>query len=332
MSDPKSPRKPLANHAASCQEQQEPAEDATVILRDDVLISALAKGVLPLEYREDRLALDLFHWRDDLANAELAWEGCDLEQMGAHLRTSLRARNPASLTLIADELDSTATPIEKDAATRYPRPAAVSASDVAAETDELAVRRKRRLRLSRRVAVGAAVVVIGVSSAGGVAAASVAQPGSLLWPLSKVVDHDRANSLEARQTAQDRLENARKAAQRDPNSARAYLQSALDEADRVRAKDGQDKLRAQAQQLQQQLAVPGASPTAVPPSAPTSSSASPSPSDPSTLPTSATPSPSASISQSPSSSPSASPSGSSSVPSSSGGASSSHPRESNSKS
>jgi hypothetical protein len=163
----------------------------------------------------------------------------------------------------------------------------------------------RRFRWSRRMTAAAAFVAFAAGSVGSVAAAGVAEPGSPLWPLTKVVYEDRAKSLEAREGALSLLREAQDAAERnDPERARELLDTALAEAGDVADKSDKDKIREEAEKVEEQIADtpppaqkpgPSTSPTPTPEPTPSTS--------PSTRPT-PTPSPSGTAEPSPGGTPS----------------------------
>jgi len=126
------------------------------------------------------------------------------------------------------------------------------------DIDSQPVRRSRRWRrASRRLVVGALATVLGLASAGGVtAAAAEADPGSALWPVTRVVYSERAESLQARRDAELALAKAREAAaQQQRASAARYLDLAVRHTRKVRAGDGAVGLRQQAEAMRQRIAV-----------------------------------------------------------------------------
>jgi hypothetical protein len=155
---------------------------------------------------------------------------------------------------------------------------------------------RRQFGLSRRMSVAAAVGVIAAGSIGSVAAASVAEPGSPLWPITRVVYADRAHSLEARDSALSNLKKAKQAAaKRKPAEAKKLLAEALKQVELVRPGDNSKELKDQVVALQQVLAAidspsggpaPSSGPaTAASPSPVESPAPVPTPSDPAPVPT-----------------------------------------------
>lgn len=130
---------------------------------------------------------------------------------------------------------------------------------------------RRRMRLPRpslRLA-GAAAGLVGVLSSLGVgAAASKASPDSVLFPLTKVVASQHAESVQARDDVWAALQLAeRQAAAGDTAGARLTLAAAQRRVADVRPEDGRDALRAQVRAAQSKLRTPpapAASPTGGP--------------------------------------------------------------------
>jgi hypothetical protein len=152
----------------------------------------------------------------------------------------------------------------------------------------------RPLGLSRRVCVAAAVGVIAAGSIGSVAAASVAEPGSPLWPITRVVYTERAQSLEARESALSNLKKAQQAAaKRKPDEAKHLLDEALKQADLVRPGDDRAGLKSQVRQVLATIQSPTGSPAAsaspprvfpTPDASPAPPPVQPAPSDPAPVP------------------------------------------------
>lgn len=262
--------------------------DADAVLRDDTLLDALGRGELPSEFDDDATVKLLHAWRNDIAHA-----------------AGLPEVEPSPVGMPA----------------LY---APAGGADTGTEpAGRLVV---GRFRLSRRVLVAAAVGTIAVGSMGSVAAAGAAEPGSPLWPITKVVYSDRAESLEAREDALSLLREAKQAADHNrPEEAQRLLNTALEQADRVDGKKDKDKIEDQADEVRAELAAiteptptttpappaqspePSSSPAAPPPNpAPTPEPTSPaepppSPADPSpTPPVEPSPTPSAEPSPTPS--------------------------------
>lgn len=99
-------------------------------------------------------------------------------------------------------------------------------------------RRRPVLGISRRMSVAAAVGVTTAVSLGSLAAAGMAEPGSPLWAITKVVYTDRAESIQAREDARDALQKARDAAaEHQAALARRLLAEAQREAEEIRPDD-----------------------------------------------------------------------------------------------
>ncbi|HEX3732214.1 MAG TPA: hypothetical protein VHU91_04740 [Mycobacteriales bacterium] len=243
--------------------------DDLALLRDDVLIDALAKGVFPAEYADDPMVNALWSWRDDIVHGPVALSPV------------------AAVTTSAETEDI-----------HQPEPAARPRFD-------WSWLRAPRLNLGRRLAVSLVAAAIGVVSLGSVAVASSAQPGDTLWPLSKVVNGKRAQSLEAKEAAFSRLRDARTAAKsQNTATARARLEAARNEAEKVRDKDGKEELKQELALLQARLDDPTGSPSpSAPPTRSPAPSGSPSPSPSGSPAPTESPSPSMSPTDSPSASP-----------------------------
>jgi hypothetical protein len=154
-----------------------------------------------------------------------------------------------------------------------------------------------RRRVGRGVAAAAVASAVGLGSLTGMAAAAThAQPGSALWPITRVVAPERAASRLAAYDVRHSLDRAAAAAAADhQDEAARYLALAERDASRVRGDDGGTELRGRAEEIRRQLAgtpqgQPEPSPSTTPAPSETST-ASPSPS--------ATPSPTGSPSASP---------------------------------
>ncbi|MCA1656412.1 MAG: hypothetical protein LC713_01650, partial [Actinobacteria bacterium] len=109
-------------------------------------------------------------------------------------------------------------------------------------------------RLTRPVIVGL-ILVGAIASSGGVAAAAAqAGPGSVLWPVTKIVAPRHAESMEAARDILAAVSKARQlAGQGESTSALRTLQHALDQINKVGRGDGRSTLRAQVTELQAAL-------------------------------------------------------------------------------
>jgi hypothetical protein len=154
-----------------------------------------------------------------------------------------------------------------------------------------------RRRSARPLILGVGLVVV-LLSATGVAAAR-ATPGSVLWPVTKVVASRHAHSVMAREHVLESLAAARKQAGRgNAAAARASLDEATDRVDEVQPGDGKSNLQSRLADLEKMLDGSGAvtappqdgNPGPTPQPVDPSTAASPSPSDtPETSPTPAPP-------------------------------------------
>ncbi|MDQ1647309.1 MAG: hypothetical protein QOJ50_3493 [Cryptosporangiaceae bacterium] len=228
----------------------QPPLDAEAVRRDDDLLDALARGELTGEDDDDAIAQLLLGWRDDIVD------------------------HPVLVPHLNEPQPVPVAPLQRGPADTRVIPAA-------------ALERRRFLRVSRGMSVAAAVGVIAAGSLGSVAAASVAEPGSPLWPITKVVYSERAASLEARDGALSKLKKARRAAEkRNPVEAKHLLDEALRQVSQVRGSEDRAALEVQVAQLQQAIAAQPPAP------ADPSASAAPSPGTGSPAPEAPAPAPS----------------------------------------
>lgn len=270
----------------------EPLDEAAV-LRDDVLVDAMAKGVLPMEYADDALVRELLLWREDIVTTGAAAETATLPAC-AEQKTQLLPALPT-----ATSPRPAATSLRPGTAPGASRPEG-SRPGVNGRRRPTTSTRVARSWLKRPLAITAAIVAVAFGSLGSMAAANTAQPGSVLWPIAKVVNGDRAQSLEAREEALTNLREARaEVARNNTSEARARLEEAMTKASDVREGDGKGELNKEVKAVQGQITAaekspePSKSPSPSPSESPSPSpSASPSPSG--------SPSPSATVTVSPS--------------------------------
>lgn len=297
--------------------------DEMAQLRDDVLIDALAKGVLPTEYATDPLASALWSWREDLVHGpvELTPHAALSTAATANAHSAVEETRPVGINTGTSHAAERKAAVARRSSSRLTQPSRFSSTPSWFRLP-FKLTQLTQLHLGRRLVLSMAAAAVGVVSLGSVAAASSANPGDMLWPLTKVVNGDRAQSLEAREEAFDRLHSAQSAVKKNKlQTAREHLQVALSDAEKVRDKDGREQLRQQLGVMQTQLGSP-TDPAPVPsPNQPPSPSPSPSPSPTPTPtpppPTPAPPSPSPTPTPPPKPPPSPSPSPSSSPPDSS---------------
>ncbi|NUS71936.1 MAG: hypothetical protein HOQ05_00865 [Corynebacteriales bacterium] len=289
--------------------------DESVLLRDDVLIAAMAKGVLPMEYSEDELVHDMLVWRDEICStpipenvgvfteamlpgeAKFAEAQTQLLPPLLDIKTLGAAKNPRAADVEEPDVD-VAIPRQKgevgpgDAAPHAERgPRKKSGTKDKTRPRTTSTRAARSPRLKRPLAIAAAMVAIALGSLGSMAAATTAQPGSALWPIAKVVDKERAESLEARESAFEQLEDARAQVEKnDTESAREHLDEAIARADSVRGKDGKSELDKEVKSVEARIAAAEGGATN-PTTGPSGSSSAPSPTPTPSTPT-PTPSPS----------------------------------------
>ncbi len=248
-------------------------------LRDDVLIDALAKGVLPTEYAADPLVSALWSWREDLVHGpvELTPHAVLSTTATANVPSAVEEAWSAGINTNANHAAERKVAAKERRSVRLAQPSRFSSTPSWFRLP-FKLTQLPQLHLGRRLVLSVAAATVGVVSLGSVAAASSAQPGSVLWPLTKVVNADRAQSLEAREEAFDRLHEAQSAAKKNKlQTAREHLQVALSDAEKVRDKDGREQLRQQLGVMQTQLGSP-ADPAPVPsPNQPPPPSPSPTP-------------------------------------------------------
>jgi hypothetical protein len=112
-----------------------------------------------------------------------------------------------------------------------------------------------RRRVGRGVAAAAVASAVGLGSVTGMAAAAThAQPGSALWPITRMVAPERAASRLAAHEVRASLARAASAAAADhQDEAARYLALAERDASRVRGDDGGAELRGRTEELRRQL-------------------------------------------------------------------------------
>lgn len=120
---------------------------------------------------------------------------------------------------------------------------AVAAVVAGVKADAAGTRRKRadRLRHLAPLAAAAAIIVAAVSGVG--LGSQNAMPGDALWPVQKVVNPERAESVETKLVVESRLEAVRTALKTgDTETAARQLQAVSTEIREVRGQEGQSKL------------------------------------------------------------------------------------------
>ncbi len=232
------------------------AEPVDPVVRDDQLLDALGRGELPAGV--DALAQALYTWRSDLA---------DQDSAGAAVGVASVPTEPVE----PDEPPTVA----------IRRPPTVRPGVPDANRPRSPRRRRGERRTRRPVLVAAASAAFVAATFGGIAvAAANAQPGSPLWPVTKVVYNDRATATENLVDAQRALDNAEQAADDGRvGDALRYLNQAEDLAGNVRSSPDADELRKRANAVRAQLPAGGSgSPAASPATLPGTNSPEPSPS------------------------------------------------------
>jgi hypothetical protein len=212
--------------------------DLAAIIADTLLLDTLGRGEPAPE--GDEVAALLAAWRADL----------DLD---TDLDTDLDAdadRDADRLTSLGMSLDAGAAP-----AIRPGRPAEDPSGATA-----IPIPIRRRRRRSRVLAGIAAAVVLVV--AGGLVAAANAGPGSPLWPITRVVYPDQADTLAAEHT----IGQARKAAAEGRyDDARRLLDLASAQVAKVRDPKQAARLRAEIDEIRRSIPATTSNTGAVPP-------------------------------------------------------------------
>jgi len=133
--------------------------------------------------------------------------------------------------------------------------AAVAAVVAGVQAQEFAARRRRsgRMRHLAPLAAAAAIIVAVVSGVG--LGSQNAVPGDTLWPIQKVVDPERAESVEAKVEVESRLEEVRTAlANGDTATAAKLLETIRTQIPAVRGQEGQPQLSQEQEFLAAKLA------------------------------------------------------------------------------
>ena len=120
---------------------------------------------------------------------------------------------------------------------------AVAAVVAGVKADAAGTRQKRanRLRHLAPLAAAAAIIVAAVSGVG--LGSQNAMPGDALWPVQKVVNPDRAESVETKLVVESRFEEVRTALETgDTETAARLLQTVSAEIPEVRGEEGQPQL------------------------------------------------------------------------------------------
>src|SRR5436305_15008379 len=101
----------------------------------------------------------------------------------------------------------------------------------------------RSARARHLVPVAAAAGFLVLVGGGVTISSATAQPDSVLWPVSKVLFSERAESVEAAVRASDKIENAKQALHEGkPEQAAADLAQAQQDLTKVRPQEGKDEL------------------------------------------------------------------------------------------
>jgi hypothetical protein len=104
-------------------------------------------------------------------------------------------------------------------------------------------RRTRSARARHLVPVAAAAAFLVLVGGGVTIGSATAEPDSALWPVSKVLFSERAESVEAAVRASDKIDNAKQALMEGkPEQASADLAQAQQDLSKVRPQEGKDEL------------------------------------------------------------------------------------------
>jgi hypothetical protein len=106
-----------------------------------------------------------------------------------------------------------------------------------------AARTTRSARARHLVPVAAAAAFLVLVGGGVTIGSATAEPDSALWPVSKVLFSERAESVEAAVRVSDKIDNAKQAlSEGKPEQAAAELAQAQQELAKVRPQEGKDEL------------------------------------------------------------------------------------------
>lgn len=120
---------------------------------------------------------------------------------------------------------------------------AVAAVVAGVKADAAGTRRKRAARLRHLAPLAAAAAIIVATVTGVGLGSQNAMPGDTLWPIQKVVNPDRAESVETKLVVESRFEKVRTAlATGDTEAAARELQAIGTEIPEVRGEEGQPQL------------------------------------------------------------------------------------------
>ena len=120
---------------------------------------------------------------------------------------------------------------------------AVAAVVAGVNADAAGTRRKRAARLRHLAPLAAAAAIIVATVTGVGLGSQNAMPGDTLWPVQKVVNPDRAESVETKLVVESRFEKVRTAlATGDTEAAARELQAIGTEIPEVRGEEGQPQL------------------------------------------------------------------------------------------
>jgi len=208
---------------------------------------------LPVDVAEGPVDLVAVQADDELVNALGAGAAVTYGDRGRGSDPDLRRhRDERLVTMLAAwraEIEAEPIPELVDLDT------AVAAVVSGIKADAVTARRKRadRLRHLAPLAAAAAIIVATVSGVG--LGSQHAVPGDVLWPIQKVVNPDRAESVETKLVVESRLETVRTALSTgDTETAARELQAISTEIPEVRSEEGQPQLLQEQEFLTAKLA------------------------------------------------------------------------------
>ncbi|HEX5811002.1 MAG TPA: hypothetical protein VFY38_02785 [Pseudonocardia sp.] len=132
---------------------------------------------------------------------------------------------------------------------------AVAAVVAGVKADAAGTRRKRAARLRHLAPLAAAAAIIVATVTGVGLGSQNAMPGDALWPVQKVVNPDRAVSVETKLVVESRFDEVRTALETgDTETAASLLQAISAEIPEVRGEEGQPQLIQEQEFLSAKLA------------------------------------------------------------------------------
>ena len=199
---------------------------------------------LPVDVADGPLDLVAVQADDELVNAlgtgAVVTYGDRARGSDPDLRRTRDERVVAMLAAWRAEIEAEPIPelIDLDTAV-----AAVAAVVAGVKADAAGTRRKRAARLRHLAPLAAAAAIIVATVTGVGLGSQNAMPGDTLWPVQKVVNPDRAESVETKLVVESRFEAVRTAlVTGDTETAARLLQAISAEIPEVRGEEGQPQL------------------------------------------------------------------------------------------